>query len=563
MRPKFRKKLPWALGLVILALIPTLVAVAQENQEWLNFPVSGAGRCGASFGGNNPLGGHPFHNAVDGACGMGGSPIQAVADGTLVWNNWWPAGTQPNGHGITAVVYHPQSGLYTYYAHMSEANSAFDIDSQVKQGDVLGWVGHTGYMTIINDHLHFAVRTIGPKNTSCWNTSCWLNPDNYLGTVAMTAPNTTPKENDNINLGTVGLDITIITNSSAVEVQPTLASLDPTPTTEAIFQQPETITVQLPNPKNPQAAQFILSWVMLAGLLMASGMLAFGSSSQTRIMGIILLIALILISYWLYEQDFRPAFKLPATMALATAPTPTEERLAPRAETVSSITDVVLSGLPDVNQIASVAPSGECNGQLFAQLLAGSAYANTTPPAKRQNALNTALSRITPELQAVYATAERETGVPCEVLAGIHFVEANNRTNGSLISGRTVGAAEPDRGGKVYTSLLETAIDAGNILKAKAGGEITSIEQLISALSRYNGGGNANCNGSYPYTIPYTGCPKTFGGEDDPYAMNWLDGQHSTMYLLYCADYTACVPQVFKRPGSFTVALWFHKSTSR
>lgn len=33
--------------------------------------------------------------------------------------------------------------------------------------------------------------------------------------------------------------------------------------------------------------------------------------------------------------------------------------------------------------------------------------------------------KLNPELEDVYAEFEKETGVPCEVLAGIHFEEAS------------------------------------------------------------------------------------------------------------------------------------------
>jgi RecJ-like exonuclease len=190
----------------------------------------------------------------------------------------------------------------------------------------------------------------------------------------------------------------------------------------------------------------------------------------------------------------------------------------------------------------------------------GSTYLGAMPPEVRQTTLNAAIGKITPTLEAVYKEAERQTGVPCEVLAGIHFVEANNRANGSLISGRAIGVPEPDQGGKIYSSLLETAVDAAKVLKVKAGlpkdtyAEFTSAEQLITALSDYNGKGNRNCQDSYTVNgavvkIPYTGCPALFKGEDHPSVMNWLDSKHATMYLLYCADYTACAPQVWNRPG--------------
>jgi hypothetical protein len=170
---------------------------------------------------------------------------------------------------------------------------------------------------------------------------------------------------------------------------------------------------------------------------------------------------------------------------------------------------------------------------------------------------------LTPELMNTYAAAEKETGVPCEILAGIHFVEADNNPDGSLVSGRKIGTPEPDAGGKVFHSLLETAVYAGGHLKGKVGGNLKDVNTVITALSRYNGGGNSNCQLGYPYAIPYGGCPRLFEGEDDPYPTSFLDPKHDKMYLLYCADYTACAPQVFERPGSFTVALNVYNSITK
>lgn len=202
----------------------------------------------------------------------------------------------------------------------------------------------------------------------------------------------------------------------------------------------------------------------------------------------------------------------------------------------------------------TTAPSGKCDGKLFGELLATGKYTESGDKGK-QYFTDFIQPKLTQELMNTYAAAEKETGVPCEILAGIHFVEADNNPNGSLVSGRRLGTPEPDAGGKVFKSLLETAKYAGDHLKGKVGGNISDVQDAITALSRYNGGGNSNCQAGYPYPIPYGGCPKLFEGEDDPYPLNFVDGKHNTMYLLYCADHTACVPQVFMRPGSFTVAL--------
>jgi hypothetical protein len=93
-----------------------------------------------------------------------------------------------------------------------------------------------------------------------------------------------------------------------------------------------------------------------------------------------------------------------------------------------------------------VVPEGKCDGQLFAKLLEGSKYSESS--AKGQQYFDTYIKeRLTPELMNTYAAAEAETGVPCEILAGIHFVEADNNPEGSLVSGRNLGTPEPDAGG--------------------------------------------------------------------------------------------------------------------
>lgn len=174
----------------------------------------------------------------------------------------------------------------------------------------------------------------------------------------------------------------------------------------------------------------------------------------------------------------------------------------------------------------------------------------------------------------VYKRASSETGISWEILAGIHYLEGSFGPNQSLVSGRAIGANEPDvrscsntgglgipiplsSGGCGFNSLLDSAVYAGNHLKAKIrGGVPQGFEDLVKALSRYNGGGNSNCDDNPPYQrrSPYTGCPRQFEGEDDAYVMNFFDSRHAIMYIIYCGDRTKCsTPQVFQRPGVATV----------
>lgn len=77
-----------------------------------------------------------------------GTPIKAAAAGRLVT-------ARSTVYGLYAVIYHG-SDTATMYAHMSR----FAITSgQVRQGQVIGYVGSTGYST--GPHLHFEVRIKG------------------------------------------------------------------------------------------------------------------------------------------------------------------------------------------------------------------------------------------------------------------------------------------------------------------------------------------------------------------------------------------------------------------
>lgn len=198
-----------------------------------------------------------------------------------------------------------------------------------------------------------------------------------------------------------------------------------------------------------------------------------------------------------------------------------------------------------------------CDGADFGKLMQDYPYGDLTDTAN--NIYGSMVGFLTPELLKTYAEASAQTGVPCEVLAGIHFIEGQLDPTTSLVSGRKLGTPEPDAGNKVFSTLLETAVYSGNELKAHLGGVLPdSIERLTTGLSRYNGGGNDNCQDGYPYEIPYDGCPALWEGEADMYATSQIDQKHSEMYLLYCADRTACEPEVWQGVGSltFAVAVW-------
>jgi murein DD-endopeptidase MepM/ murein hydrolase activator NlpD len=79
-----------------------------------------------------------------------GSAIHAAGSGTVVWCGWM------SGYGNLVMIDH-HNGLATAYGHQSRI--AVTCNEQVSQGQVIGYVGSTGYST--GPHLHFEVRVNG------------------------------------------------------------------------------------------------------------------------------------------------------------------------------------------------------------------------------------------------------------------------------------------------------------------------------------------------------------------------------------------------------------------
>jgi murein DD-endopeptidase MepM/ murein hydrolase activator NlpD len=97
------------------------------------------------------LGTYRAHNGVDYAAPTG-TPIRAVADGQVV-----RAGGA-GGYGNLVELKHTH-GITTRYAHLSRFASGIRAGSQVKQGDIIGYVGATGLAT--GPHLHYELHQNG------------------------------------------------------------------------------------------------------------------------------------------------------------------------------------------------------------------------------------------------------------------------------------------------------------------------------------------------------------------------------------------------------------------
>jgi murein DD-endopeptidase MepM/ murein hydrolase activator NlpD len=99
-----------------------------------------------------------FHTGVDISCEYG-EPVRATADGLVTEAN------EHTGYGRVVVVDHG-FGLTTWYGHLASYTVA--QGTQVKRGDVIGYVGVSGRTT--GPHVHYEVRI---KDTP-------VNPMRYL-----------------------------------------------------------------------------------------------------------------------------------------------------------------------------------------------------------------------------------------------------------------------------------------------------------------------------------------------------------------------------------------------
>jgi murein DD-endopeptidase MepM/ murein hydrolase activator NlpD len=88
------------------------------------------------------------HKGIDFAAAHG-TPVKAAGDGTIDF-----AGVQ-GGYGNFIIVKH-WSGYSTAYGHLSRFASGMRRGAKVKQGDVIGYVGSTGWST--GPHLHYEFR---------------------------------------------------------------------------------------------------------------------------------------------------------------------------------------------------------------------------------------------------------------------------------------------------------------------------------------------------------------------------------------------------------------------
>jgi peptidoglycan LD-endopeptidase LytH len=113
-------------------------------------------------------GGARVHDAID-IMASEGTPVIAATDGT-VEKLFYSDG----GGGNTIYVRSPDQRWTYYYAHLEGYAPGLAEGQQVKRGQVIGRVGHTGNASAEGPHLHFAINQM--KAEEKWWQGTPINP---------------------------------------------------------------------------------------------------------------------------------------------------------------------------------------------------------------------------------------------------------------------------------------------------------------------------------------------------------------------------------------------------
>ena len=107
------------------------------------------------------------HDAID-IMAAEGTPVIAAADGKVekLFNS-------VRG-GTTIYVRSPDQKWLYYYAHLQRYAPGLHEGQDVKRGQVIGLVGHTGDASAAGPHLHFAINTMA--NGERWWQGTAINP---------------------------------------------------------------------------------------------------------------------------------------------------------------------------------------------------------------------------------------------------------------------------------------------------------------------------------------------------------------------------------------------------
>ena len=109
--------------------------------------------------------GHGGVDIADSGSGAGVDYVIAAKDGKVIYpteksqttfaDNGYYGNTDGDGYGNYVIIQH-SDGLYTLYGHLAKSSITVMAGEEVKQGQVIGKLGHSGSST--GPHLHFEMR---------------------------------------------------------------------------------------------------------------------------------------------------------------------------------------------------------------------------------------------------------------------------------------------------------------------------------------------------------------------------------------------------------------------
>lgn len=107
-----------------------------------------------SWGADRTYGGERTHEGID-IIADKGAPVVSVGEGEITNIGW-------NELGGWRIGVMGQDGIYYYYAHLDKYKKNIEKGQKVDEGDILGYVGNTGYgpegtSGKFVDHLHFGM----------------------------------------------------------------------------------------------------------------------------------------------------------------------------------------------------------------------------------------------------------------------------------------------------------------------------------------------------------------------------------------------------------------------
>ena len=111
------------------------------------------------------------HEAID-IMAPRGTPVYAVEDGRV------EKLFDSKQGGLTVYQFDRNSEVAYYYAHLDSYAPGLAAGQQLKQGDLVGYVGYTGNANPQAPHLHFAIFRLGPEKK--WWKGTPINPYPFL-----------------------------------------------------------------------------------------------------------------------------------------------------------------------------------------------------------------------------------------------------------------------------------------------------------------------------------------------------------------------------------------------